>query len=179
MLEVRAANLLMRGVNAAASRLLWRRHQHPVNAIQQYLWDQIQGLKQGNRAISDYIKYAENLSGLTNNPTLQQGLARAFVIGIADSINQRIVTSQLPKNGYTFDEAREVVERVYSYPSSSSNQDRIVDYPVFATNPTLDPTAALIQILETMCNKMAEWSPRPMNQQQPSFQQSLQSSNTL
>ncbi|KAI9783265.1 MAG: hypothetical protein M1839_004105 [Geoglossum umbratile] len=116
-------------------------------------------LKQGNRAISDYIK--------------------AFVIGIADSINQRIVTSQLLKNGYTFDEAREVVERVYSYPSSSSNQDRIVDHPVFTTNPTLDPTAALTQILETMCNKMAEWSPRPMNQQQPSFQQSLQPSNTL
>ncbi|KAI9764731.1 MAG: hypothetical protein M1840_008123 [Geoglossum simile] len=76
-----------------------------------YLLDQIQALKQSNRAVTDYIKQAESF------------LARALINGITDSINQRIVISLLPRHGYAFEEVKDAVEKVYSYPSNNPSQD--------------------------------------------------------
>jgi hypothetical protein len=71
-------------------------------------------LKQGNRSIVEYIKQAESLAALTTDQSLLRSLARAFINGLTDSINQQIIASQLPIYGFTFKEAKEIVEKVYS-----------------------------------------------------------------
>jgi cell division protein YceG involved in septum cleavage len=104
----------------------------------------------------EYIREAESLSSLTNNQTLQESLARAFVNSIANNINQRIVAGLLLTDIYTFQEAKAIVERVYAHSENNFNRDRVVNYLAFMANTNPDPLITLIQIVQTMCNKMSE-----------------------
>jgi hypothetical protein len=89
--------------------------------------------------------------------SLLRSLARAFINRLIDSINQRIIASQLLIYRFTFKEAKEMVEKVYSQPGNSENQDRLINYPVLTINTTSNPIAVMAQAIQTMCNKISKW----------------------
>ncbi|KAI9761279.1 MAG: hypothetical protein M1840_001982 [Geoglossum simile] len=68
---------------------------------EEYFIDQMQILHQGNRPITEYIKHAESLFSLIKDQSLLWVLARNFINGLSDNINQRIIFSQLPTEGFT------------------------------------------------------------------------------
>jgi hypothetical protein len=106
------------------------------------------------------MKKAESLLAIATDKSMQKSLSSTFVDRITNAQDRRIITRIILSITYMFEEARMVMQKIYTTSSNIPGYEPIVAYGIFTANLTpssnADPLATILTAVQGLGNKISE-----------------------